>query len=186
MADDSRYYETFYGIDTDDWEINWGTLSSHHSILVKNFISEEASTTSNANWTSAGSVFIYPHNIKKTYFIEGVIEGQVAFISTSGISFVSDYRVSVIKISSSATETELATTGVISVNDSLDSTGDDLITYPFWIDVFSDPPKITENERLGIKIEWDIDNSSSVTAKLSHWNDSSYEDYFKMTIPFRF
>jgi hypothetical protein len=173
---------TFYAIKPDDWSITYGTLSNTHNILVENFISEDASTTSNSTWSSTGSIFIYPHNIKKTYCIEGVVEGQICFTSTTGTSYVSDYRISIMKISSSASETILRQTGVISVNDSI--TVNNIIVYPFWIDIFDNPKIITENERLAIKIEWNVNGTSSVTAKLSHWNDASYEDFFNIKIPF--
>ena len=190
MADDNRYYETFYGIYTDDWNVNWGTLSSHRYLLVKDYLSDACSTTSDSTWGSTATVFLYPHHIKKTYYIEGVIEGHITFHAKSAYSYVSDYRISIVKISNSAIETTLATTGVITINDNIAydatwHTGDDVV-YPFWIDVFDYPKLITENERLGVKIEWNADTpdrSSTVTASLIHWNDSEFED-FKITIPF--
>lgn len=182
MGQDERQYMTFYAIKPDDWSITFGSLSNTHNILVEEFISEDASTTSNTAWTSGGVVFLYPHNIKKTYYIEGVLQGQICFISTVGTSFISDYRVSIMKYDTSASDTVLASTNVVSVNDSI--TVNNIKVYPFWVDVYSNPKEITENERLAVKIEWDVNNSSSTTALLSHWNSSEYQDFFNIKIPF--
>jgi hypothetical protein len=90
-----------------------------------------------------------------------------------------------------STEEELCSTGVIQLNGSdgdeytYDAdwhTGTDIV-YPFWIDVFDEPKEMTENYRIGVKVEWDVDNTSSTTAQLMHDNDATYED-LKITIPF--
>lgn len=189
MTIQDRAYYTFYGIDTDDKEYTYGTLSNKKTRLVENYISEDASTTTNCTWTSEGTTFLYPHNIAKTYYLEGVIEGHLTFTSegSGATSYVSDYRVNVLKISSAASETIIATTGIISVNDEIvwnsgTSTGEYKV-YPFWIDVFDPAQEITENERIAIRITWDIDNSSTVTAFLSHENWEQGEDV-KITFPF--
>jgi len=190
MTEDSRYYQTYYGISVEDWSINYGTLSNCTYILVKDYISDVASVASNTEWSSEGSdgiIFLYPHHLKKKYFIEGVVEGQITFTSKNATSFVSDYRVSIVKIGEDATETELASTGVIEVNDTYEydaiwHTGTDIV-YPFWIDVFSEPQEITEDYRIGVKIEWDVNHDSSTTVSLMHDNDPTYED-MKITIPF--
>jgi len=187
MTDDARFYQTFYGIYTDDWDITWGNLTNNHYLLVKDYISEACSTTSSSDWGSTTTIFLYPHNIKKTYFIEGVVEGHITFMARTATSYVSDYRVTIVKVTSEADEIELASTGVIQVNDIINydsdwHTGDDIV-YPFWIDVFDNPQEITEEERLGVKIEWDVNNGSSTTATIMHDNDADFED-FKITIPF--
>ena len=188
MGQDTRAYYTFYGINTDDWDITYGTLTDNNYILVKDYVSDAASVASSSAWSSSGYIFLYPHHIKKKYFLEGVVEGQITFTSESGAntSFVSDYRVSILKISSEAIETTLATTGVVAVNsefpyDSEWHTGTDIV-YPFWIDVYTEPKEITQNERIAVKVEWDTNNSSSTTAYLMHDNDSTYED-LKIIIP---
>ena len=188
MSSDERYYETFYGIYTDDWEIDgrWN-IPNHHFILVKDYPSDACSTTSDSTWGSSATIFLYPHNIKKTYLLEGVVEGQITFHAKTAYSYVSDYRVTIVKIHEDTTETELATTGIVVVNDAIAydaewHTGDDIV-YPFWIDVFDEAQEITEKERIGVKIEWDVGNSSSVTATMMHDNDSSFED-LKITLPF--
>lgn len=189
---DNRQYETFYGIETNDWDTTFGTLSDHDKLLIKEYINEECSTTSNTAWSSTGTIFLYPHHIKKKYYIEGVADGHITFTSegAGAESFVSNYRVSIIKVSSAATETTLAATSIVSVNDTISwdsgtGTGD-YIKYPFWIDIWSEPQELGVEERLGIKIEWDIDmgaTGSSTTAYLSHENWIQGED-FKITIPF--
>jgi len=186
---DNRQYETFYGIEVNNWDITFGTLSGHNKILNKNYINEECSTTSNSQWCSSGSIFLYPHHIKKKYYIEGIVEGYVTFTSEGAGegSAVSDYRVSLIKVSSTATEETLAATNVIIVNDTIDwdsgtGTGD-YKKYPFWIEVWQEPQEVGAEERIGVKVEWDLNNSSTVTAYLSHENWQQGND-FMMTIPF--
>jgi hypothetical protein len=189
LSDDNRYYQTYFGIYTDDWDVTWGTLSDNHFILVKDYPSDACSTTSDSTWGSTGTVFLYPHNIKKKYFIEGVVEGQITFHAKTAYSYVSNYRVSIVKVDSTG-ETVLASTGLVDVNDAIDydadwHTGDDIV-YPFWIDVFDEAKEIGEDERMGVKVEWDVDISgagSVVTGTMMHDNDPDYED-FKITIPF--
>jgi hypothetical protein len=114
-----------------------------------------------------------------------VIRGQITFANESigAKSFVSDYRVSIIKVSSSASETLLVATSTTTINKTLAWTGTgDYTVIPFWIDCF-DAKEITEDERIGIKIEWNINNTSTTTAKLSVWNDPQTED-IKITLPF--
>ena len=188
--DDTRYYQTFYGLRTEDWASDFGGLADHNTFLVKDYLSDAVSCPSKTPWTSSGTKFLYPHRIKKTYFIEGVVEGHITFSSVSNSvhgflsSWVSDYRVTISKMHNDTTETELATTGVIAVNDSFATIGgvETERVYPFWIDV-NEPKALNENERILLKIEWDIDNSSSITASLTHWNDSSTED-IKIILPF--
>jgi hypothetical protein len=180
MAEDLRQYYTFRGIYPDDWSINWGGTNWHY-LLVEDALDTAASVTTSTAWTSAGVRFLYPHNIKRTYYLEGVVEGHITFGAPAQVSHVSDYKVTVIKVHEDTTETELATTGVIAVNDTL--AVNDEIVYPFWIDVFTSGKEITQNERIGIKIEWDVNNSSTVTAVLLHDYTSSIED-IKISLPF--
>jgi hypothetical protein len=187
---DSRYYETFYGIYTTDWTETCCGVSltgTTHFLLNKNYISDAASTVSASRWGSSATIFLYPHNIKKDFVVEGTIEGQITFTSdlVGARSYVSDYRVSLVKISDCSV-TVLATTGVVSINKNISydigyHVGDDVVC-PFWIELYNNPKHITENEKLGVKVEWDINNSSTVTAAMMHDNDPNYED-FKIIIP---
>jgi hypothetical protein len=185
MVQDTRAYYTFYGIYTDDWDFNWGSYDSHQYMLVKNYISEDASTTTSSTWDSEGRTFLYPHYIKKKYYLEGVVEGQITFtndpISTSGT--LTNYKVDVIKESDTQTTTVLATTGIITVTDTIgDADTKEYAVYPFWIDVLTSGKQIGENERLGIVIDWNVNIASSTSAYLSHENWQDGEDV-KITLP---
>jgi len=181
MSDDMRDYYKFYGVYTNDWLTTWGGDTFNHH-LVKDWISEYCSTVTYTAWSAAGAKFIYPHNIKKKYYLEGVVEGEITF-GNYVKSYVSDYRVNIIKINTDTTETVLATTGVINVNDMI--TKDDAIVYHFWIDCFN-AKEISEYDRIGVFIEWDIIGHSSVTARLLNGNRETgyaYDDVW-VDIPF--
>jgi len=194
MTSDTRYYETFYGIRTDDWSSAFGSLTDHETHLVKDYLSDACSCASKTPWSSSGTKFFYPHRIKQKYWIEGVVEGHLTFASATHAvhsvvtSQVSDYRVSIWKMHTDTTEMELATTGVINISASYPTTGGVEFerVFPFWIDV-DEPKELGENERIVVKVEWDVGvsgaDSSDVTADLSHWNWATTED-FKITIPF--
>lgn len=81
------------------------------------------------------------------------------------------------------TPTLLATTGAITVNDTLGwdavySVGEEMV-YPFWIDV-SQEKKLGEFDRIFLKIKVTCDSC----AHLMHSNDATWEDV-KIDIPFR-
>jgi hypothetical protein len=180
MSDDMRDYYTLYGIYLGDWTTTWGGNTFNHH-LVKNMISSSCSSTASSTWTSAGRSFLYPHYIKKKYFLEGVVEGEIAFGSAAASS-VSDFRVSIFKLNTDTTNTVLATTGVISVNDNLKAAYGYYNQYHFWIDVY-EKKELDEYDRIGVKIEWNVDNSSTTTAKLMHEVVSSDYDFW-IDIPF--
>ena len=165
---------TFYGIYTDNWTTTWGGMANHHYHLVETYMDTACSVTTYTNWNSNGVEFLFPHNIEKHYVLEGVVEGEITFMARTAKSNVSDFRVTVFKESSAAATTDLATTGVISVNEEL-TTGSD-IKYHYWIDVFASGKELDENERIGVRVEWDVSNNSTTTASLLHDNDSSLED----------
>ena len=194
-GDSMRMYETFYGIHTNDWSVNFGTFSNHHKLLVKDYISdgtdcEDASTASDSPHS-----FLYPHHIKKTYFIEGVIEGHVTFGSDNTTAYLCAYRVSVCKINENATDNELFTTGWVTVDKTLAwnstySVGDEIV-LPFWIDAWN-KAELSEKDRIYVKVESTCSNSvncidcagsSCTNINLWHSNDSTWED-LKITIPF--
>lgn len=188
MSEDTRAYYPFYGISTDDWTTPvFGGTGALHTTLVKHFISEDTSTTSSSIWNSDGITFVYPHNIKKNYYLEGVVEGHITFTNHplgDKASYVSNYRVSILKLDDVAGETTtVAASNVIDTNDTIgDDSLSDYQVYPFWIDVYSTPVDFNENTRIGIKIEWDIEQSSSPSAYLSHENWQQGEDV-KITLP---
>ena len=191
-ADDARVYYNFYGIKTDDWKITWSGAINKQFLLVRDYLNEDISATTATSWSKAGVLFVYPHNIKKKYYVEGVIEGQFTLSSEDAQSWCSNYIVDVLKINEAGTETVIASTGSIAINDSFPyvvaGSIDTEIVYPFFIDVFATPVPIGENERLGFKIRWDAietgDDESTTSAKLLHDNDSTFEDV-KSKIPFK-
>jgi len=181
-SSDMRYYETFYGVHIDDWTVDFGGyFSGHHKILTKEYINEGCSTTESS---SASNVleFLYPHHIKKKYFVEGVIKGHVTVAASSATATVTKYKASLMKIHESSGErTTLFTTGWVTVNDTLAwnstySIGDEAV-YPFWIDAW-EKATMNEEERFYIRIELDADADTVVW----HSNDSSWED-IKIEIP---
>lgn len=182
-SDDLRYYETFYGIHTDDWVISFGTFSNHHKVLSMDYINEGCSTTNTSAATAINNKFIYPHHIKKKYFIEGVIIGHITVGASSCTSTVTSYRVTVCKMHEDNTDTELFTTGWVSVNDTLAydaelGVGEEMV-YPFWIDAWS-KKTLTDKEKIYIKVEI----SANECTNLWHSNDATWED-LKIEIPLR-
>jgi hypothetical protein len=174
---DMRDYVTLYGIYTDDWITSFGgnTFNRH---LVKDYIAGAGGTgaycscTSSSVWIKGGREFIYPQNIKKIYFLEGVIQGEVLFESYLA-SKCSDYRVTIFKLNTDTTKTDLATTGVITLLPTGDSYASyDGMFYHWWIDL-TEHKEITEDDRIGLRVEWNVSHTSTVTANLVHDNDSS-------------
>lgn len=195
MADDMRYYETFYGVNIDDFPVTFGSFSNHNKLLVKDYVSDGASCTTSSVATTT-SEFLYPHHIKKTYFIEGVITGHITIGASTCTSVVTAYRVTLCKIDGdSQAKTELFSTGWVTIGDTLtwDSeydVGDEMV-YPFWIDAW-EYEELSEGERLYLKVEVQAgvdpggfcDDAQFVGARLWHSNDATWED-IKVEIPFR-
>jgi len=175
MSDDMRDYYRFYGIYTDDWQTIWGGQTYNHH-LVKNMISDYCNSTASTTCTTNGVSFIFPHNLKQNYFLEGVVEGEITF-GNSVASKVSDFIVSIFKHNSNCSITILATTGTKWVQDSIPAK--DAMSYHFWMDVFDSPKEITEYDRLGVKIEWNISGTiSGTSAKLQHAVVTSDYDFW--------
>ena len=195
MTSDMRYYETFFGIHTDDWSIDFGSFSSHKKLLVKEYISDGCSCATSSSVTLTNLKFIYPQHIKKTYFIEGEITGHVTFIASTATAYLCAYRVTVCKMHEDTTDTELFTTGWVTVDKTLtwNSTygvGDEIV-LPFWIDAW-EYEKLDEYERIYVKVESTCsDNVSCLTCiqsactniVLAHDNNATWQD-LKITIPF--
>jgi len=181
-ADDLRYYETFFAIHDNKWDINFGTFSNHHKLLTKEYINTACLTTDYSEASNTHE-FIYPHHIKKKYFIEGVIFGQITFAAQEDDSTVTSYRVTVCKIHEDNTKTELFTTGWKTVDDALTwdvtySIGEDVV-HAFWIDAW-EKAKIDEKERIYLKVETSCNNYTV----LWHSNDAKWED-IRIDIPFK-
>lgn len=182
MATDMRYYETFYAINTDDWGWNFGSFADHKKVLIKEYINEGCLCTETSVATAVNE-FLYPHHIKKKYFIEGVIDGHITIAASSATSTVTSYRVTVCKINQDSTKTELFTTGWKTVDVELEwdsdySIGEERV-FPFSIDAWENE-ELGEFDRMYVKIEVSGDN----TCVLWHSNDSTWEDV-KITIPLR-
>lgn len=182
MANDLRFYETFYGIHTTDWKVNYPGFIDHQKLLVKEYISEGCSTV-DSSISNETYKFIYPHHIKKTYFIEGVIEGHITLAASTATVTFDDYRVSVCKVDDAGDEQELFSTGWVAIAsgalnwNTTYGIGDEVV-LPFWIDAW-DKEKLDINDRIYVKIQTD----SQAGGALWHSNDSTWED-FKIKIPF--
>lgn len=182
MANDMRLYETFYGINTDKWSESFGAFSNTHKILVKNYISDGCICTVSSA-ASDTNEFLYPHHIKKTYFIEGVIKGHITLGCSNSSSTVTSYRVTVGKTNEDEDKEDLFTTGWVAINttlvwDSTYSIGEEEV-FPFSIDAW-EYEELGEFDRLFIRIEVNGDNY----ARVYHSNDQTWED-IKIEIPFR-
>ena len=185
-GDDLRYYETFYGIHTNDWDETFGTgFVEHHKLLVKEYISDACNTTEASGTSLATHEFLYPHHIKKTYFIEGVATGHITLVASTCSTSVCSFRVTICKVhQDTAIKTELFTTGWRTVNTTLNwdavySVGDEVVYY-YEIDAW-EKEKLTEFERIFVRVQVTTTNSC---CSLYHSNDSTWED-IRITIPFK-
>jgi len=181
-VDDQREVIDFYGFYTYDWSESFGQFANHHFLLAREYISDGCST-SDSSEASITHEFLYPHHIKKTYYIEGVVQGHICLVASGATSTVTSYRVSVCKMNENNDSTELCTTGWVTVTDTLNwdsslSIGDEMV-YPFWIDVWQEQ-KITDNERIFLRIQVNCDQN----CHLWHSNDATWEDVW-VSIPFR-
>ncbi len=177
-----RYHLELYGIDYDDWSIDFGGFANKTKVMMENYISDATATTE----TSAASdtnKFIFPFHIKKKYFIEGTITGQITLASTTATSHVTSYRVTICKMNQDTSDDDLFTTGWVTVDDDLawDSTysiGEERV-YTFWIDAW-EYETLGEYDRIYVKVEADCED----TVVLYHSNDSTYNDLY-VDIPLR-
>ena len=181
-SDDERYYETLYGFYPYDWDIDFGTFADHHYLLDREYI-DEGCITLDYSEASVVHKFVYPHFFKRLYWIEGVIKGQITLSTIGATSTVTSYRVTICKMHADTTDTELISTGWITVNDTLawdsgPSVGDEIV-YPFWIDCLEEK-EVSENERIYVKVE--VECTSPCV--LYHTNGGEFTD-LKVEIPIR-
>jgi len=181
-VDDNRDVITFYGFYPNDWTFTFGDFSNTHYLLDKEYISDGCSTLESSRATLTR--FLYPHHIKKTYFLEGVIRGHITLAASGCSSHVTSYKVSVGKIHEDTTDTPMATTNYVTVDKTLSyyTVGNGVneeVVYPFWIDVINEQ-KITDKERIYVKVDFVAES----TVTLYHSNDSTWED-LKIELPFR-
>ena len=183
-ADDQREYIEFFAIYPDDTDVSFGTFVNTHKILVREYLDEGCNFTDELDANETHD-FLYPHHIKKIYFIEGVIKGQVTYCCNGGDGYVHSYRVSIYKMSKFNTPTELSTTNWKTVDLSLSWDGmlgvGEEIPIPFYIDQWEEQ-EVGENERLYLKVETDTDGHP--WTRLVVANDPSYNTTY-VEIPFR-
>jgi hypothetical protein len=149
---------------------------------MQDYISDGVDCTESSE-ASTTHKFIYQHHIKKTYFVEGNVEGNICLTSSGASSTVTAYRVTLCKIHEDNTDTELKSTNWITVNDTLGwdaglSVGDEKV-YHFSINIW-EHKTLTEKEKLYLKIEVTCDQY----CYLMHSNDSSWKDVW-VDLPFR-
>lgn len=178
-VDDMRDHLIVYGYYVDDWEWDHGTFANHHYMLDEEYISDSCSTTTSSVLTLYK--FLYPFKIKKTYAIEGRVKGEFTLSCSGTTSVVTSYRVTICKMHSDDTDTELKSTQWITVDDSI--AWEDEISYdkkyPFWIDVWEEQI-LNEYEQIYVKLEIKADAAMMVL----HYNDSTFNDFW-IDIPIR-
>ena len=189
MADDLPYYETMYGILLQDWTWSYGNgvFAGTHYMLTKEYLSEGCKTTDYTTLSAGENIitFLYPHWIKKQYYIEGVFEGQLSVSCIDGDDSLLSYKVRLMKVDQFVTISMIGdTTTITPVNqdffwDSSIGVGDDGV-YQFYVTI-SPEVKVTDGERLYLEITLNTSNNYLV---LYHSNDSTWED-IKISIPFR-
>jgi hypothetical protein len=185
-ADDQRQYITFYGIKYEDWYETFGTFVNWQHLLVREYISDGCSCATSSSLDEDGLIykFLYPHHIKKTYFIEGRIEGNFVVTCQGDDATLNAYRVTVCKMHDDNTDTELASTGWVTVDKLLlwdDELGiGDESVFHFWIDCWSEK-ELSEFERIYVKIEFQTEDEGIL---FLHCNDATWEDFY-VEIPFK-
>lgn len=193
--DDNRFTQTYFGIEADDIYVNFGTFANWHKILAREYLSDGCSTVDFSEATLSTNKFIFPHHIKKTYYVEGTIEGQITFAASECTAYISKFRITLCKMNEDNDDSELASTNWVNADRNNDyktlywhsdyNYGDEIV-YQFYIDVWQEK-ELTEYDRFYIKVE--VDNSTCTDsacscAVLMHTNDAEWED-LKVTIPFR-
>jgi len=179
-----RFYETFYGIHLNDWAETYGSFINHHKLLTKEYESDGCSTL-DASSCSETYEFLYPEHIKKVYFIEGVIKGQITVAATSASVTIDDYRVTVCKVNDAGLKTELFTTGWRATGTYLKwnavTHDEEEIVYSFRINAW-DKAKLFDHERIFLRVQ--VNATVAANADLWHSNDSTWED-IKIIIPLK-
>jgi len=193
---DQRDFITFYGIKYEDWKVTFGKFINHKEILTMDYIHLDAACSEYTQATSCTNSkycvtaeFLFPHHIKKQYYIEGVIEGEFTVACNGGNSQIDDYRVSIWKTNEDTTFERLAYTYLsgsewITLNDTLtwdagNSIGQERV-YHWFIDCWT-AQELKEEDRLYLKIEI---RGTNEYLYLMHANDPDWTDIW-CKIPFR-
>ena len=166
MASDMRDYIKLYGIYLEDWSSLWAGKTYNYHLLREWVSSATIASKVSTVWTASGCSFIFPHHIKKTYFLEGVVEGEITFAGASAATDVTNYRVSIFKRNEDTTETNLCTTGVRTLTNHAIA-ADDIGRYHFWIDAY-EAKELSDYDRLGLRVEWNVNGIAGPTAALYH------------------
>ncbi len=178
--DDMRDHLIVYGYYVDDWSWDHGKFASHHYVLDEEYVSEACSCTTSSTVTLYK--FLYPFKIKKTYAIEGMSKGEFTIASSTASSAVTAYRVTICKMHSDETDTELKSTQWVTLNDVVAYDAAEGISYdvkyPFWIDIWEEVI-LEENEQIYVKLELEATNFTVL-----HYNDSTFNDFW-IDIPIR-
>jgi hypothetical protein len=194
-AEDQRDFVTFHGIKYVDWNVTFGKFINHKQALKMNYIHIDCACTEYTQATAAATgysidvEFLFPHHIKKKYYIEGVIEGEFTVACNGGASEITDYRISVWKTNDDTTYEQLGVTSLggsewISVCDTLSWDAGNSIgqerRYHWSIDCWT-AQELKEKDRIFLKIEIRGTNDKLY---LMHANDPDWEDVW-IKIPFR-
>ena len=180
-SQDMRFYETFYGVELNDWDFTWGTFTAHHKLLRTEYVSDACSVVTSSSATLTNE-FLFETYYKKTYFIEGVIKGQITLVSSETTSHVTDYKVTIGRMNSDNTKKELFTTGWKTVNFDLAwyaayNVGEERV-IDFSIDA-NEKATLNSNDRIYVSVVVRGDN----TVRLAHDNNATWQD-LRVEIPF--
>lgn len=195
-VEDQRDFVIFYGIVYNDWAVTFGKFIDHPGILTMDYIHIDCDcgedTAASACTDSKYCItkeFIFPHHIKKQYYIEGVVEGEFTIACNGDDTDFYDYRISIWKTNADTTYERLAVTYMadsewITINDTLTwdgvhSVGEEKV-YHWFIDCW-DAQELKEHDRLYLKIELRGNNDH---LRLMHTNDPDWTDIW-IKIPFR-
>lgn len=195
-VNDQRDFIIFYGIKQNDWETTFGKFTAHSEELVVEYVDIDCNCVDYTQATSCTNSqycitteFLFPHHIKKQYYVEGVIEGEFTVACKGGNCRIDDFRISICKTNVDTLYERLAVTFVndkewVILGDDLswdagNSIGEEKV-YHWRIDCW-EAQELKENDRLYLKIEIRGNNNFLY---LMHTNDPDWTDVW-CKIPFR-
>ena len=171
-----RQYQTYYGIHLYHWTENWGS-NSYNKFLSKE-IADTDSKTCGSTDADSSITFLYPLLTQNEYYIDGVAEG-VFNIYNSGASgtLLTDFTVSLLKISNSGVSTELAShQEVLGTLQLIDAS--DYCSYTFKLLISKQ--LVSENEKIALKLSITEGASGGDKLKFLHFNDSGEDVWVKI------
>lgn len=176
-----RYYQTLYGIYTDDYHIHWNNDTWNH-ILVDEYLDHETSVTTSTCLTSYVS-FIYPYPVEREFAIEGIIRGHVKIYNSNEnqdfiVPQINDITLSKLQIKPYKKE-GAAVPFAMHYPDAVSyCSAEGYVTIPFVMPVWN-RVQVREYERIVLEIDC---TSASAGWFLAHDNDSQYQEV-KIIIP---